>query len=95
MANPHPITHTAAAVAVGPVRYRFGTWVVTDDGIACLVHRYPLSHARRAQAQDWPRHLPELPWVNVWDLLRAVAVVQAVGPHPPRPGPQGEAAHPS
>ncbi len=93
--GPLTVVDAIATFEVGPVRYRFGTWVVTEDGIACLVHRYPLTHARLAEAQDWPRHLAELPWVNLWDLLRALAVVQGVVRHPPRPGSQGEGAHPS
>src|SRR4051812_30562913 len=37
---------------VGAVLYRFGTWVVTEDGIACLAHHYPLTQARLHEQQD-------------------------------------------
>ncbi len=93
--GPMEAVDAAAAFNVGRVLYRFGTWVVTDDGIACLAHHFPLSHARLEEHQDWASHLAEQPWVNLWDLLRAMAVERHMGPHQRQGGPQGDGAHPS
>ena len=90
-----------AAFGIDTVVYRFGTSVVTDDGVACLVHHYPLPHARLEERQDWASHLAELPWVNLWDALRALAVARQIGarrtPYEPRgdDGDGGDGAHPS
>ena len=56
--GPRTVVDAIGAVAVGPVRYWLGTWVVTDDGIACLVHRSPLTHARLVEAQTVPAIWP-------------------------------------
>ncbi len=80
---------------VGAVLYRFGTWVVTEDGIACLAHHYPLTQARLHEQQDWASHLAEHPWVNLWDLVRALAVAQHPGAHREENGASGDGAHPS
>ncbi len=93
--GPMEVRAAIAAFGVGTVQYRFGTWVVTEDGVACLVHHYPLPWARLAEAQDWASHLAELPWVNLWDLLRALAVARQATTHHTRSGPHGEGAHPS
>ncbi len=85
--GPMDVAAAIAAFDVGPVRYRFGTWVVTDDGIACLVHHYPLTHARLQEAQDWASHLAEQPWANLWDVLRALAVARQAGTPHLRQGP--------
>ena len=89
------VADAAAAFAVGTVVYRFGTWVVTRDGVACLVHHYPLTHARLQEHEDWARHLAEQPWVNLWDALRALVVVEQIGQHREQGGPYGDSAHPS
>src|SRR5690349_12013368 len=44
--GPLEVTQAIAAFGVGTVLHRFGTWVVTDEGIACLAHHFPLSHAQ-------------------------------------------------
>lgn len=88
----------AAAMAAFDVRsvvYRFGTWVVTEDGIACLAHHYPLTQARLQERQDWASHLAEQPWVSLWDALRALAVAEHIRPHRQEHGPRGDGAHPS
>lgn len=72
--GPMDVVDAIVAFEVGNVVYRFGTWVVTDDGIACLVHHYPLTYARLHEQQDWASHLAEQPWVNLWDVLRALTV---------------------
>lgn len=77
---------------VGTVIYRFGTWVVTDDGIACLVHHYPLTIVRLHEEQDWARHLAEQTWVNLWDFLRALAVASHVRGSGQQDGGHGDAA---
>jgi hypothetical protein len=88
----------AAAIAIfvaAPVRYRFGTWVVTEDGVACLVRHVTLTHARLQEKQNWASHLAEQDWVNLWDLLRALAVEHQHGATHPGSGPYGDGAHPS
>lgn len=72
--GPMDVADALAAFEVGNVVYRFGTWVVTDDGIACLVHHYPLTIARLHEQQDWASHLAEQEWVILWDVLRALVV---------------------
>ena len=84
-----------AAFGIDTVVYRFGTSVVTDDGVACLVHHYPLPHARLEEHQDWASHLAAHAWVNLWDLVRALAVARQVGTHREDHGPFGDGAHPS
>ena len=64
------------AFDVGPVRYRFGTWVVTDSGIACLVRHYPIAEEHLAGDHDWASLLAEQDWPNLWDLLRTLAVAR-------------------
>ncbi len=93
--GPMEVVNAAAAFGVGSVVYRFGTWVVTQDGVACLVHHYPLTHARLQEPEDWARHLAEQPWVNLWDALRALAVVEQMGQHREQGGPHGDGAYPS
>jgi hypothetical protein len=88
------VADAMAAFGVEGVRYRFGTWVVTDDGVACLVHHFPLTHARLQEPEDWAAYLAEQSWVNLWDLVRALAVARHLSPRP-RQGPQGDGAHPS
>jgi hypothetical protein len=80
---------------VSLVVYRFGTWVVTEDGIACLAHHYPLTQARLHEQQDWVSHLAEHPWVNLWDLLRALTIAQHLRVHREDNGASGDGAHPS
>ncbi|HSH78336.1 MAG TPA: hypothetical protein VLA19_07365 [Herpetosiphonaceae bacterium] len=93
--GPMDVSDAVAAFAVGNVVYRFGTWVVTQDGVACLVHHYPLTHARLQEREDWARHLAEQPWVNLWDALRALRVVEHMAQHREHGGPYGDGAHPS
>lgn len=89
------VEEAIAAFDVGRVLYRFGTWVVTEDGIACIVHHYPLAIARLNEGEDWASHLAEQPWVNLWDLLRALKVAHELAAHPRQSGPQGDGSHPS
>ncbi len=86
----------AALVAfdVERVVYRFGTWVVTEDGVACLVHHYPLTRARLSEPQDWASHLAEQSWVNLWDLQRALVVEQHLRSRTNHRGPSGDGTHP-
>jgi hypothetical protein len=93
--GPMDVVAAITTFATGTVRYRFGTWVVTEDGIACLVRHYPLTHARLQEQQDWARHLAEQDWVNLWDLLRALVVASQIGSSNPDHGPYGDSAHPS
>jgi hypothetical protein len=93
--GPMEVSEALAAFAVGTVVHRFGTWVVTEDGVACLVHHYPLTHARLNERQDWASHLAEQSWVNLWDALRALSVAQHTAGRGQRGGPYGDAAHPS
>ena len=88
------VADAMAAFNVGTVVYRFGTWVVTEEGIACLVHHYPLTYARLAEQQDWARLLAAQSWVNLWDVLRALAVARQTG-HRTHHEPHGDGAHPS
>lgn len=92
--GPMDLSEALVAFEVGTVLYRFGTWVVTEDGIACLVHHYPLTLARLHEQQDWARHLAEQGWVSLWDVLRAMAVAAHVGKRAQDDGPQGDAAQP-
>jgi hypothetical protein len=93
--GPMEVEEALVTFEVGRVLYRFGTWVVTEDGIASLVHAYPLVHARLEEHQDWASLLAEQSWVNLWDLLRALLVVQHMGPHRKQTGGHGDGAHPS
>lgn len=89
------VTDALVVFSVAPVIYRFGTWAVTEDGVACLVHHYPLTHARLHEPQDWASHLAEQEWVNLWDFLRALVVAAHVGSRRQQEGPQGDGAQPS
>jgi hypothetical protein len=93
--GPMEVDAAIAAFEVGTVVYRFGTWAVTEDGIACLVHRYPLTHALLQAQQDWASHLAEQSWVNLWDLLRALAVAQHTRSRQEQHGPYGNPTSPS
>ena len=93
--GPMEVTDAMVAFDVGTVVYRFGTWVVTDDGVACLTRHYPLTRARLQEHEDWARHLAEQPWANLWDLLRALVVAEQGGWRSREPGPFGDEAHPS
>jgi hypothetical protein len=93
--GPMEVSEALATFEVGTVVYRFGTWVVTEDGVACLVHHYPLTDARLRENQDWASHLAEQQWVNLWDALRALAVAQHAAGHGHYGGPYGDAGHPS
>lgn len=93
--GPMELPDALVAFDVGTVIYRFGTWVVTGDGIACLVHHYPLTTARLHEQQDWASHLAEQGWVNLWDFLRALAVASHVGKRGSNDDSHGDAAQPS
>ena len=93
--GPMEVADAMAAFDVGTAVYRFGTWVVTEDGIACLVHHYPLTHARLQEQEDWASHLAEQTWANLWDALRALTVARQMGSGRQRHGPHGDGAHPS
>ena len=93
--GPMEVADAMVAFDVGSAVYRFGTWVVTEDGIACLVHHYPLTRARLQEHQDWASHLAAQAWVNLWDLVRALAVAQHQGSRREETGPYGDGAHPS
>ncbi len=89
------VEEAAAAFEVGRVLFRFGTWVVTEDGIACIVHHYPLATARLHEGEDWASLLAEQSWVNLWDLLRAIKVAHELAARRQQRGPQGDGSHPS
>jgi|GEM_PF-4204883 len=93
--GPMEVSEAIVAFEVGTVLYRFGTWVVTEDGIGCLVHHYPLTNARLHEHQDWASHLAEQGWVNLWDFLRALMVASHLQTRGPHDGSQGDAARPS
>ena len=93
--GPMEVADAIAAFDVGTVLYRFGTWVVTEDGVACLVHHYPLTHARLQEHQDWASLLAQHPWVNLWDALRALSVARHTGSRRQHDGPHSDGAHPS
>jgi hypothetical protein len=93
--GPMEVTDAIAAFQVGTVLHRFGTWVVTEDGIACLVRHYPLTYARLQEHQDWASHLAEQEWVSLWDLLRALTVAHQASPRQTQHGPYSEGSHPS
>lgn len=77
--GPMDVSEVLVAFEVGAVVYRFGTCVVTEDGIACRAHHYPLTIARLHEQQDWASHLAEQAWVNVCDVLRALTVAAHIG----------------
>lgn len=89
------VTDAITAYEVGSVLYRFGTWAVTEQGVACLVHRYSITQAQIQQHDDIVRQLAEQSWVNLWDLLRALAVARHAESASPRGGEQGNETHPS
>lgn len=93
--GPMDVVDALQTLAIGKVVYRFGTWAVTEGRIACLVHAFPLSHAQLQENPDWPSHLAEQPWVNLWDALRALRVAIHVRAQRPPDGSQGDAARPS
>jgi hypothetical protein len=49
---------------------QFGTWAVTDYGIECL-ERYYVIEKQRLHENDWPLHMSEKTWVDMYDFLRA------------------------
>ena len=89
------VSDAITAFDVGVVLYRFGTWVVTEHGIACLVHHYPVTQAQIQQRDDIVRQLAEQSWVNLWDLLRALAVATHHASASTPDGGQGNETHPS
>ncbi len=93
--GPMEVVEAIAAFDVGRVLHRFGTWVVTESGIACLVHHYPLATARLHEGEDWASLLAEQTWVNLWDLLRALRVAQEPVTHQQQRGPHGDSSYPS
>lgn len=93
--GPMEVVDAIAAFDVGTVRYRFGTWAVTEDGIACLVRHYPLTRSRLQENEDWAMHLAEQTWANLWDLVRALVVAEQSEPRRQDHGPYGDDAHPS
>jgi hypothetical protein len=93
--GPMEVADAIVAFDVGSVVYRFGAWVVTEDGIACLAHHYPLTRARLQEHQDWGSHLAMHAWVNLWDLVRALAVARRLWAGREDSGPYGDGAHPS
>ncbi|HEY0602940.1 MAG TPA: hypothetical protein VGD58_08510 [Herpetosiphonaceae bacterium] len=93
--GPMEVSQASAAFGVEAVLYRFGTWAVTGDGVACLVRHYPLSHAQLQEQQDWVSYLAEQGWVNLWDLLRALKIAEHIRSRRQQGGPQGQESHPS
>jgi hypothetical protein len=93
--GPMDVADAMIAFGIDHVVYRFGTWVVTADGIACLVHHFPITRARLREQEDWARYLAGHDWVNLWDLVRALAVAQHSAAHREESGPQGDSAYPS
>ena len=93
--GPLEVVEAAVVFGVDKVVYRFGTWVVTEDGVACLVHQYPLTRARLSEQQDWASHLAEQSWVNLWDLLRALVVERHVRSQTKHHESSGDGPHPS
>ena len=83
------------AYNVGTVIHRFGTWVVTEDGIACLVRHYPLSRARLGEHENWASHLAEQTWANLWDVVRALVVEAQRGARSSEPGASNDGTQPS
>lgn len=93
--GPLEVADAMAAFGVGQVVYRFGTWVVTDDGVACLTRHYPLTRARLEEHEDWASHLAEQTWANLWDLVRALVVAEQRVWRSREKGPFGDESHPS
>lgn len=89
------VLQAVAAFGVEAVLYRFGTWAVTGDGVACLVRHYPLSQVQLQEQQDWVSYLAEQGWVNLWDLLRTLKVAHHIAAPRQQGGPQGQETHPS
>lgn len=92
--GPMEVAAAMAEFGVETVVYRFGTWVVTDDGVACLIHHYPLTRERLSEQQDWASHLAEQDWVNLWDVLRALAVARHIARRGQPDGSSGDTSHP-
>ena len=93
--GPMEVPEAMAAFGVDSVIYRFGTWVVTDDGIACLTRHFALTRSRLHEHEDWASHLAEQTWANLWDLVRALFVADQIPGHAKENGPYGSPAHPS
>ena len=58
---------------VGTVVRRFGTWVVTDWGLAALVTDYQIVAPGHIVAMDWREHMSRKTWCNVADFNAAYA----------------------
>jgi hypothetical protein len=80
-----PITFEEAVekFEIGRIVKRFGTWVVTDYGMECLVHYYPIEKGRLPEWY-WRRHMAAKRWVNLVDFEQAY--VFALDYHARRPG---------
>lgn len=89
------IADAITAFGVGTVLYRFGTWAVTEQGIACLVHHYPIPQAQIQQQNEIARQMAEQSWVNLWDLLRALTVARHRESSSVDDEGQGNESHPS
>src|SRR5438105_3695690 len=57
---------------VSPIVRRFGTWAVTEYGVECLAHYYPIRKERLWQAYPWERHMATKRWVVQEDLRPAL-----------------------
>lgn len=93
--GPMEVVQAIAAFEVEAVVYRFGTWVVTGGGVACLIRHYPLSHVQLQEQQDWIGYLAEQGWVNLWDLLRALVAARHSASRREQGGPYGQETHPA
>ncbi len=49
---------------------QYGTWAVTDYGVECLEHYYPIEK-KRLHDDSWTLHMAEKNWVDMYDFLRA------------------------
>ena len=52
---------------VSPIVIRFGTWAITDYGVECLTHHYPVAKTR-VHELDWVTHMKVKKWVNIYDF---------------------------
>lgn len=73
----HLAREAGTRLEVGKIVKQFGTWAVTEYGLECLAHYYPIDRERIFSKDkatwDWPRHMSTKRWIDMSDFLDAYA----------------------
>jgi hypothetical protein len=64
---------------VGKVLWMGRQWVVTEDGVECMDHHYPVEKDRLWEGekdQGWVKHMFAKPWVDPADFAEALRIAR-------------------